>query len=113
MFAANQNDPNQRELDPNKRFDGLGLVGWFRLLFQTRRATILQCDMTVDLLMRKLDALEGEARILRRTSALVPALYEALEKQHDFQGLYHVTSYRGSNLEDLTLNALTPLREAL
>lgn len=112
MFAANQNDPNQCELDPDKFLDGLGLIGWFRLVFQTRVRTIKQCDATVDLLVRAMDAQEAELRNLRRVVALVPALREALIHHHKREQLW-TSKYPGSDLETLTENALAPLREVL
>lgn len=78
MFSANQNDPNQRELDPNKFLDGVGPIRWLRLFFQTRAATIRQCDATIDFFVRKMDAQEAELRSLRQIAAFMPEQHNAL-----------------------------------
>ena len=98
MFQANQNDPNQRELDPNKALDGLGLIGWFRLVFQTRKATIRQCDAVVETLVRKMDEQEGELRSLRRSSAWAVDLHGVLCDYY-LLAQKHVPNQVGSELE--------------
>lgn len=113
MFAANQNDPNQRELDPDKFLDGLGLIGWFRLVFQTRARTIKQCDATVDLLVRTMDAQEKELRNLRKVAAAVPALVEALEEHDRVSKEYHADVYDESTIKGMTADALAGVQVAL
>ena len=113
MFAADQNNPDQRELNPDKLFEGLGLVGWFRLVFQSRARTIKQCDMVVDMLVRKMDAQESELRGLRKAVATIPALVEALEEHHRVSKEYHADVYDESTIKGMTEDALAGVSVAL
>lgn len=73
----------ENKQNSDEAFEGLGVIGWIKLVLRTRAQTIKQCDQTIDRLFTKLNESVGEANHLRsvtaRLGALVVQQHEALE----------------------------------
>lgn len=78
---------NFNEYNPDQPFEGLTFVGWLKVIFQTRAATIRQCDIVVDTLVRNNDLLNGELQKMTalqiRFTQLVQVQRSALELAKD------------------------------
>lgn len=86
--------------DSEKPFEGLGLIGWIKLIFQTRARTIKQCDNVVDMLLRQSQYAQG------KMGHLIVKQREALEEHHRIAQEYNGDTYDASTVKAMTEEAL-------
>lgn len=73
----------QNDYNPDEPFEGLGILGWFKVIFRTRAQTLRQCDNMTKMLFEKANEARAEAdqaaEVVQRLSPLVVIQHRALE----------------------------------
>lgn len=72
-----------KDYNPDEPFEGLGILGWLKVVFRTRAQTLRQCDTMTKMLFDKANEARAEAdqatAALGRLSPLVVLQHRALE----------------------------------
>lgn len=58
--------PGENEYHEDQPFEGLGVRGWLKLIFQTRARTLKQSDRVTDMMLAQNAQLAQEANALRK-----------------------------------------------
>ena len=87
------------DYNPDEPFEGLGILGWLKVIFRTRAQTIRQSDNMTRLLFDKCNEARAEAdqatQALQRMSPLVVLQHRALELAEPV-----IRSFRDTGFED-------------
>lgn len=92
---------NEGEMDPNKVFEGLGLINWLKVCFRTRAGLLKQNDRILDTLMQRLYQLGQESN--NNAAALKRMATLAIKQQMALQGVVPFMAELHAKLEEAEL----------